>query len=128
MISFTSAEINAWIVAYFFPLARILALLVVAPPFGNTALSVRLRLVFGLAIAIAITPALPKIPAIEPASGLGLWILAEQMLIGFSMGFVMRLVFSAIDMAGNLISMQMGLGFATFYDPMNFCSSRLTDI
>lgn len=119
MISFTTAEINAWIVAYFFPLARILALLVTAPPFGNTALSARVRLVLGLAIAIAITPVLPKIPEIDPASGVGLWILAQQLLIGFAMGFVMRLVFSAVDMTGNLISMQMGLGFATFYDPMN---------
>lgn len=119
MITLTSAEINAWIVAFFFPLARILALLVVAPPFGNTALSGQVRLILGLTIAVAIAPVLPKIPEVEPASGVGLWILAQQMLIGFSMGFVMRLVFSAIDMAGNLISMQMGLGFATFYDPMN---------
>lgn len=117
MISFTATEINAWIVAFFFPLARILALLVVAPPFGNTALSVTLRLILGLSIAIAITPALPSMPDVELASGIGLWILAQQMLIGFSMGFVMRLVFSAIDMAGNLISMQMGLGFATAYSP-----------
>lgn len=117
MISVTATEINAWIVAFFFPLARILALLVVAPPFGNTALSPQLRLVAGLAIAIAITPVLPKMPDVEPASGIGLWILAQQMLIGFSMGFVMRLVFSAVDMAGTMISMQMGLGFATFYDP-----------
>jgi flagellar biosynthetic protein FliR len=39
------------------------------------------------------------------------------MLIGFAMGFAMRLVFSAVDMAGSLISLQMGLGFASSYDP-----------
>jgi len=33
------------------------------------------------------------------------------------MGFSMRLVFSAVDMAGTMISNQMGLGFATAYDP-----------
>lgn len=119
MISFTSSELNGWLLAFFFPLARILALLAIAPPFNNEAVSVQVRLVLGLAIALAITPALPAMPSIEPASGLGLWIFAQQMLIGFSMGFAMRLVFSAIDMAGNLISMQMGLGFATFYDPMS---------
>ncbi|MFZ4535666.1 flagellar biosynthetic protein FliR [Propionivibrio sp.] len=119
MISFTSSEINAWIVAFFFPLARILSLLVTAPPFNNAALSVRIRLMLGLAIAIAITPALPKIPALEPASGLGLLILAQQMIIGFAMGFSMRLVFTAIDLAGTLISNQMGLGFATAYDPLS---------
>jgi flagellar biosynthetic protein FliR len=117
MISLTSAEINAWIVAFFFPLARILAVLVSAPPFNNAGLSTRVRLVLGLAIALAITPALPGIPSVEPASGHGLLILAQQMIIGVGMGFSMRLVFSAVDMAGTMISNQMGIGFATAYDP-----------
>jgi len=30
MISLTTAEINAWVVAFFFPLARVLALLAAA--------------------------------------------------------------------------------------------------
>jgi flagellar biosynthetic protein FliR len=117
MISFTSAELNAWIAAFFFPLARILALLAAAPPFNNAGLTTRVRLVLGLALVTAIAPALPAMPAIEPASGLGLLILAQQMIIGFAMGFVLRLVFSAIDLAGMMISTQMGLGFATAYDP-----------
>lgn len=119
MISLTSAELNAWIVAFIFPLARILALLVAAPPFNNPALPMRVTLLLGLAIAMAITPVLPPMPVVEPASGLGLLILAQQMIIGFAMGFTLRLVFSAVDMAGNLISNQMGLGFATAYDPQS---------
>ena len=119
MISVTTAELNAWIAAFFFPLARILALLVVAPPFNNAGLPRRVRLLAGLAIAIAIAPALPKIPAIEPASGAGLLIFAQQIVIGFAMGLAMRLVFTAIDLAGSMISNQMGLGFATSYDPQS---------
>lgn len=117
MISFTSAELNAWIAAFFFPLARILALLAAAPPFNNAALTMRVRLLLGLAIVMAVSPALPPMPGIEPASGPGLLILAQQMIIGFAMGFALRLVFSAIDLAGMMISTQMGLGFATAYDP-----------
>ena len=119
MISLSSTEINAWIVAFFFPLARILALLVAAPPFNNAGLSTRVRLILGLTIAMAITPALPSAPPVDPASGHGLLILAQQMLIGFAMGFSLRLVFSAVDMAGNMIGTQMGLGFATAYDPQS---------
>jgi flagellar biosynthetic protein FliR len=106
------------VVAFFFPLARILALLGSAPPFNNPAMTTRVRLAFGLAvITIGIAPALPPMPAIDPASATGLLLLAQQMLIGFAMGFAMRLVFSAVDMAGSLISLQMGLGFASSYDP-----------
>ena len=54
MISFTSAELNAWIAAFFFPLARILALLAAAPPFNNAGLTTRVRLVLGLALVTAI--------------------------------------------------------------------------
>lgn len=119
MISITTAELNTIIGAFFFPLARILALLSAAPPFNNAALSATIRLILGLTISMAITPVLGKILVNDPASGTGLLVLGEQMLIGFAMGLSMRLVFTAIDLAGSVISNQMGLGFATSYDPMN---------
>ena len=119
MISLTTAQINAWIVAFFFPLARILGVLVASPPFNNQALNTRTRLILGLAVTFAIAPALPDVGTLDPASGYGLLILAQQMLIGLAMGFSMRLVFSAIDLSGALISNQMGLGFATAYDPQS---------
>ena len=109
MTSITTAQFNALLVAYFFPMARILALLAAAPPFNNVGLSRRTRLLLGLAIAVAVTPALPAIPVTEPSSGLGLLIFAQQI--------VMRLVFSAIDLSGTIIGNLMGLGFATAYDP-----------
>lgn len=117
MISITTAQFNAWLVAYFFPLARILALLAAAPPFNNVGLSVRTRLILGLSITLAIVPALPAIPVSEPSSGIGLLIFAQQILLGYAMGFVMRLIFSAIDLSGTIIGNLMGLGFATAYDP-----------
>jgi flagellar biosynthetic protein FliR len=119
MISFTTAQIDAWITSFFFPLARILALLAAAPPFSNAGVPNRVRLLLGLALAFALVPVLERPPPIAPASGLGLLILAQQMLIGFAMGFSLRLVFSAVDKAGSMISHQMGLGFSTAYDPQS---------
>ncbi len=43
----------------------------------------------------------------------------QQMLIGIGMGFAARIVFAAFDLAGEFIGAQMGLGFATFYDPLS---------
>ncbi len=116
MITITSAELNAIIATFVFPLVRILALLAAAPPFNNASLPTRTRLICGLAVAAAIAPGIDPL-RIDPASGEGLLVLAEQMLIGYAMGLSLRLVFSAIDLAGNALSMQMGLGFATTYDP-----------
>jgi flagellar biosynthetic protein FliR len=120
VITFNDADINALLGMFFYPLARILALLSAAPPFNNASLPTQTRLILGLSITVAIAPiAAETLPVIPLASGAGLMVLAEQMLIGYGMGFSMRLVFGALDMAGHTFSTQMGLGFATSYDPTN---------
>jgi len=119
MISVTSAQLDAWLAMFVFPAARIMALLSAAPVFSNAALPMRTRLVLGLAITLALSPALPAPPPIAMGSWVGLAILAQQILIGVLMGFALRLAFVAIDVAGELIGLQMGLSFAVFYDPQN---------
>ena len=119
MISFTTSQLNAWIVAFIYPVARILAFSASAPFLNNAGLPKKLRLTLGLALTIAIAPSLPPMPNIVPTSGPGLWILAQQILIGVGMGFSMRLVFAGIELSGQLAGNQMGLGFATFYDPLS---------
>ncbi len=119
MISFTSAQLDVWITALVFPLARIFALLASAPLFNNAAMPRRVRLVAGLVITVALVPTLPPMPAISPGSWVGLAMLAQQIMIGVLMGFTLRIAFAAIDVAGELIGMQMSLSFAVFYDPQN---------
>lgn len=118
MISINSAQLDAWLALFIFPLTRILALLATAPVFNNAALPARMRLVAGLAIAIALAPALPAPPPIPAGSWLGLTVMGEQILIGTLMGFSLRIAFAALDVAGELIGLQMGLSFATFFDPV----------
>ncbi|MDR1229312.1 MAG: flagellar biosynthetic protein FliR, partial [Azoarcus sp.] len=117
MFSVTSAQLDAWLAAFIFPLTRLLGLLMAAPVFSTRAMPVRVRLAAGLGIALAILPAAPPMPAIAPGSGIGLLIMGEQVFIGAAIGFVIRLVFAAIDLAGSFIGMQMGLSFALFFDP-----------
>ncbi|OQA32604.1 MAG: Flagellar biosynthetic protein FliR [Betaproteobacteria bacterium ADurb.Bin341] len=117
MISITSLQLDAWMAAFFYPLTRILALFASAPLWSSAAMPRRTRLILALAVTIGLAPSLPVMPDIAPASTEGLWILAQQFLIGLGMGFSMRIVYLAIDLAGSYIGFQMGLGFATFYDP-----------
>ena len=42
---------------------------------------------------------------------------AQQVGIGLAIGFTVRLVLAAVQMAGEVIGFQMGLGFASFFDP-----------
>lgn len=119
MISLTTTQLDAWIAAFSYPLIRILAFIAAAPLWSTAGIPRRTRLILALGITIAIAPTLPPMPNIPPDSFSGLWIIAQQMLVGIGMGFAVRIVFSALDIAGEFIGFQMGLGFATFYDPMN---------
>lgn len=119
MISIGSAQIDAWIVAFVFPLARILGFIATAPLWGTAGIPRRTRLIVAIAITVAITPTLPPMPDVQPGSLSGLWVMAQQMLIGIGMGFAAKIVFTAFDVAGEFIGFQMGLGFATFYDPLS---------
>ena len=119
MISFTSAQLDAWITAFIFPLARIFGLLASAPIFNNVAQPQRIRLAVGLVITIALVPVLPPMPDVPAGSWIGFAILAQQIIIGVLLGFTLRIAFAAIDVAGDLIGMQMSLSFAVFYDPQN---------
>lgn len=125
MINFTSMQLEAWLAAFIFPLARILALVASAPVIGNKQVPIRVKVGFAMLVTFLIAPTLSIPPDIEASSGPGLFILLQQILVGLAMGFAMRLVFTAIDMAGDIMGMQMGLGFASFYDPLNFTNTQV---
>ncbi|MFZ6849370.1 flagellar biosynthetic protein FliR [Undibacterium sp. RuRC25W] len=119
MISLSSKELVGLIMAFIWPLTRILGLIAIAPPFGNSSIPRRIKIAFGIVLALIITPGIPPFINADPVSLSGVMILTQQLIIGLGMGFVMRLVFAAIELAGSMIGMTMGLGFASFFDPQS---------
>jgi flagellar biosynthetic protein FliR len=117
MISFSSAELNAWIASFLWPLTRILGLIATAPLFGNLAIPVRVKLGLGVMLTLVIAPTVPPLPAADPMSFGGLLIMMQELVVGLSMGFAMRIAFAAVEMAGEIAGLTMGFGFATFFDP-----------
>ena len=116
MISVTSTQLDAWLVAFIWPFTRILGLIAAAPVTGRAPFPARGKVALAILISIVITPALPPLPKIDPSSWHGLFLLAHELALGLALGFVMRLVFTAVELAADLIGLQMGLGFAQFYD------------
>ncbi|EJL84173.1 flagellar biosynthetic protein FliR [Herbaspirillum sp. CF444] len=119
MINFTSDQLAIWIASFIWPLTRILGLISIAPPFGSASVPMLVKILLGVMISLVIAPDVPIPPALDPMSITGLMILLQQLLIGLAMGFAVRLVFAAIEMAGELTSNTMGLGFAVFFDPQS---------
>lgn len=119
MISVTDTQINTWLATLLWPLARILGLIMAAPVLGHGSVPARIKIGLGVFITLVIAPALPPLPEISVASPGGFLILIMQVLIGVALGLVMRLAFSAVEMTGEIIGLQMGLGFASFFDPQS---------
>ena len=119
MISFTSAQLDAWLAALIFPLTRILAMIASSPILGNKQVPARVKIGLSVLLAIIIAPTISEMPPVSIGSPQGLLIIIQQIIIGVAMGFTMRLIFTAVEMAGELSGLQMGLGFASFYDPVN---------
>ena len=120
-----SAEIAAWVGSFLWPLTRVAALVSVAPIFGARMIPRRMRLMIALALTWAILPFIKPVPVIEPLSPTGILVIAQQILIGLSMGFLFRLAFTALELGGLMIATQIGLGFANLVDPQNGAQSPL---
>lgn len=119
MLWLTTEQIGGWVGSFFWPFARISALMMVAPVFGSQLMPVRVRVLMAFVFSIVAIPLLPPVPAVDPISFTGLNILAQQVLIGLAMGFIVQMVFQALVIAGESIANGMGLGFARMVDPAN---------
>lgn len=117
MFEFTSQQLLAMVANFVWPLTRILGLFSSAPIFSQSNFPMQARLGLGLAMTVLISPNLILSEIPDPISLDGLIILINQFLIGVSIGFIMRIFFTAIELTGDLIGMSMGMGFASFYDP-----------
>ena len=124
MVTVSSMQLNAWLTMLLWPAARILALISVAPLFGHGGVPVRVKLGLGLLLSVVVAPAVPE--GVAPVSLAGLMILTQQILIGLALGFMVRIAFAAVEMAGELCGLTMGLSFASQFDPLGEHQATVT--
>ena len=117
MISFSEAQIAAWLSPLIWPFVRVLALFTTAPVFSQKAIPMRLKVGLAFLVALCAQPVLGEQTVVSIASAQALGTLVQQVVIGLSVGFAVRLVMAAIEVAGEVIGLQMGLNFASFFDP-----------
>ena len=118
MLAITETQLMTWLAAFLWPFLRISAFVVTAPVLGTRALPARVRLVFAVGLTIILVPLrgmlVPTDPLLSPA---GLVIAIQQVLIGCTLGLVLRSIFLVFEFAGQIVAQQMGLGFAAMVDP-----------
>ncbi len=98
---------------------RVAAIVFSAPLFDSRAIPSLFKIGLALAAAVLLYPLLGQgmpLPA-DGFTALGFGIVGE-MLVGLIIGFAVRLIFAAAEMAGQLAGFQMGLAIANVFDPM----------
>lgn len=97
---------------------RLLAWLMIVPPFSSKAVPTVAKVLLAVGLAFAVTPLLATTSV--PTDGMQLAGLAlQEALLGATMGFVTYLVFAAVQAAGDLIDVFGGFSLAMAFDPMS---------
>ncbi len=117
-----------FLLASFLIFVRIAAMIATAPFFSNQSVPNQIKLFTAIVLTIALFPIIPIYAAVFPMDASILDVLVaivKEMLVGISMGLVGQMIFAGVQMGGELMSVNMGLSFASVVDPMNQRQSGL---
>ena len=108
----------AWIEATMLAGVRMVAFLVIAPPFSYNAFPLRIKAMLAIGLSLAVSPraALDYVSQ-DTVTFVGALVL--EILVGAILGFLVYIVFAAIQAAGGLIDMFSGFSMAQGFDPQS---------
>lgn len=116
-MEFSHSLINQLLADFLLPLTRVSALIMAVVGFGSTTIPTRIKVALSIAVTVAIMPAIPAVQVESLFSFRMVLLVAEQVIIGTMIGFVTQMVLNTFTLAGQIIAMQTGLGFASLVDP-----------
>ncbi len=95
---------------------RITAFIVICPGFSFKGLSNIFKIGLAISLSLMINSIIPEIEAIDNMF-LFLLLNIKESILGLTLGFVTNLIFSTMEIAGNLVDFQVGFSMASVYDP-----------
>lgn len=99
--------------------ARIGSAMMLLPGFGEAYVLARYRLLFALIFSALLLPILsPGLPALPQSTAELAVLLGSELVVGVFIGTLTRLILSALQIAGQLVSLQLGLSNAQIFNPM----------
>jgi flagellar biosynthetic protein FliR len=110
---FLLAQIYAFLMIF----CRIGSMMMVVPGFSEVYVPTQVRLLFSLLFSLILTPLLeaqmPPVPTNVPVMML---MITGEILIGVFYGLVVRMIFSAMQVAGTIIAAQSSLALSAVFD------------
>ena len=99
--------------------ARIGAILMLLPGFGETYVPPRVRLSLALMITLALWPVVGSaLPALPASSGAMVGWMIREVIVGLMIGALLRMFMTALVTAGEIVSLQTTLSFAQTANPL----------
>lgn len=109
---------QAWLEAVMLAGVRMVAFLIIAPPFSYNAFPGRVKAMLAIGLALAMAPQVSEgytsLGTADYFTGLVL-----EFLVGAILGFLVLVTFSAVQSAGNLIDLFGGFSLAQGFDPQS---------
>jgi flagellar biosynthesis protein FliR len=126
MVTFSEAQVLAWVTPLLWPFLRALSLIATLPVLGQRTVPMRVRIALAALVVLAAQPTLPAIDAVPLDSAAAVMLVLQQVLVGVVMGFSVRVVFAGVELAGEVVGLQMGLNYAGFFDPVSATQGTAT--
>lgn len=116
MIGISEEQLMAWLSPIIWPFLRTLAMFSAAPVFSQKTIPMRVKVGLAFLVAVCAQAVLDQ-PMVAVNSPEALPCVIQQVGIGVAIGLAARLIIAAMEVAGEAIGLQMGLSFASFFDP-----------
>ena len=114
-----SSTMMDFISDYMLAFMRISGLFIAMVGLSARSIPTPVRNLLAILLTIMIVPMIPPVPITNLIS-LGAFIeIMKQLIIGITIGFISMMVINTFVLAGQIIAMQTGLGFASIVDPVN---------
>ncbi|MGI8786268.1 MAG: flagellar biosynthetic protein FliR [Pyrinomonadaceae bacterium] len=101
--------------------ARLVSFFSIVPFFGGASVPARVKVATAMALVIILYPSVAATVPANQTLGFGplgfIALLAKEVLIGFTLGFIASLAFEAVQVAGRIIDFQRGSTMAELYAP-----------
>jgi flagellar biosynthesis protein FliR len=108
-------QLSVWLMVFL----RVSGLFALFPVFSAQHCPVRLRTALGALVAFLVLPAVPPLAPGPQTVAAWILVMVQEVGIGLLLGFTSRMVFFAVEVAGSLITTEVGISLTSVLNPIN---------
>lgn len=107
------------LVWYFLIVMRVAGIIFTAPFFGSTIIDSRVKMFFSFILGIFVAGIIEPLSFKNVGVVMLILMIIKEILIGIAIGFLGRILFTGVQLGGQIIGFQMGFGVVNVIDPQS---------